>query len=134
MAPPSRKKRGPTWARPPQILVVDDDASILDLLKHYLNGAGYGVRVAGDAMEAGRMLIEHVPDLLLVDIDMPYMNGFDFVSALQADDTLPVIPVVFISGHSQYAQRAADMGFDFLHKPLHKDKLLNAVAKYTAKA
>jgi CheY-like chemotaxis protein len=132
MAPPT-KKRGPKWARPPQILVVDDDPSMLDLLKHYLTGAGYGVRVAADAMVAGRMLLEHVPDLLLVDVDMPYMNGFDFVATLHADDSLPPIPVVFISAHSQYAQRAADAGFDFLHKPLHKDKLLNAVAKYTAK-
>jgi chemosensory pili system protein ChpA (sensor histidine kinase/response regulator) len=131
MAAPS--KRGPSWARPPQIVVVDDDPSMLDLLKLFLTGAGYGVRLAEDALIAGRMLLEHVPDLLIVDIDMPYMNGFDFVSTLQADDTLPPIPVVFISAHSQYAQRAADLGFDFLHKPLHKEKLLNAVAKYTAK-
>lgn len=131
MAAPA--KRGPIWARPPQIVVVDDDPSMLDLLKLFLTGSGYGVRVAEDALIAGRMLLEHVPDLLIVDVDMPYMNGFDFVTALQADDTLPPIPVVFISAHSQYAQRAADMGFDFLHKPLHKEKLLNAVAKYTAK-
>jgi CheY-like chemotaxis protein len=118
--------------RPPQIIVVDDDPSMLDLLKHYLGSAGYGVRTAEDAMVAGRLLLADAPDLLVVDIDMPYMNGFDFVATLIADSTLPPIPVIFISAHIQFAQRAAVMGFDFLHKPLHKGKLLAAVAKYTA--
>lgn len=116
----------------PRIIVVDDDPSMLDLLRLHLSNAGYRVDVAADALIAGRMLLKSPPQLLIVDIDMPYMNGIEFVSTLMSDSTLPDIKVLFISAHRQYAEQVARLGLDFLLKPLHKDQLLEAVKKSLA--
>jgi DNA-binding response OmpR family regulator len=115
-----------------RILVVDDDPSMLDLLRLHLSNAGYGVEVAADALIAGRMLLKSPPQLLIVDIDMPFMNGIEFVSTLMSDSTLPDIKVLFISAHRQYAEQVGRMGLDFLHKPFHKELLLAAVRKNLA--
>ena len=119
-------------AAAPRILVVDDDPSMLDLLKLHLSNAGYSVEVAPDALVAGRMLLKSPPQLLVVDIDMPFMNGIEFVSTLMSDSTLPDIKVLFISAHRQYAEQVNRLGLDFLLKPLHKDLLLAAVRKNLA--
>lgn len=116
----------------PRIIVVDDDPSMLDLLRLHLSNAGYRVEVAPDALVAGRMLLAAPPQLLIVDIDMPFMNGIEFVSTLMSDSTLPDIKVLFISAHRQYAEQVGRLGLDFLLKPLHKEVLLAAVKKNLA--
>ena len=71
------------------ILVVDDDTNVRELLKLHLSAAGYEVRVAADAIAAGYLVLRSVPDLIICDINMPHMDGFEFVSALKADTTPP---------------------------------------------
>ena len=66
------------------ILIVDDDASVRELLKLQLVGEGYEVELADDAIVAGRALMRSPPDLMLVDVAMPYLDGLDFVAALKA--------------------------------------------------
>jgi CheY-like chemotaxis protein len=56
---------------------------------------------AEDAVTAEHCVVEHVPDLIIADYKMPYMNGVDFVGALRADPTLPDIPVVFLTGNGE---------------------------------
>src|SRR5579862_2214391 len=60
-----------------RVLVVDDDECLRELLNLHLWQAGYDVRLAEDAIEAGRMVLKAVPDLMIVDINLPYMNGFE---------------------------------------------------------
>src|SRR5882672_1734518 len=79
------------------ILVVDDDESIRELLRLHLSAAGYEVHVAADAIAAGHLVLRSPPDLIISDISMPYMNGFEFVEALKADQSLPYIPVIFLT-------------------------------------
>src|SRR4051812_3733958 len=109
------------------ILVVDDSADIRNLLRLHLQNAGYNVRIAEDAMEAGRMVMAKQPDLMIVDIDMPYMNGIEFVSALVADKSIARFPIVFLTSRSDYDDRAKALGAAYLTKPIMLDRLLAAV-------
>ena len=113
------------------ILVVDDDANVRELLKLHLSAAGYEVRVAADAIAAGYLVLRSAPDLIICDINMPHMDGFEFVAALKADATLPRIPVIFLTSYNEGDDRGKELGaVGYLTKPVRADKLLQLVAKH----
>ena len=113
----------------PSILVVDDETAVRELLKLHLAGAGYEVKVADDAIVAGRAVMASPPDLMIVDVALPYLDGADFVAALKADSTMPQITVVFISGNAEVLARARSLGAPFLKKPFSADELLDVVRR-----
>ena len=112
-----------------KILVVDDAKSIRDTMRLALVNAGYEVILAEDAVVAGRIVLEQRPDLMVVDVNMPYMDGYELVGALTGDPETRDIPVVFLSASHDVEERASDLGAAaWLHKPVLADKLLAAVA------
>ena len=113
-----------------RILVVDDDDSLRDLLRMHLSGAGYEVVTAADAISAGYMVLRDPPDLILVDVIMPHMNGFEFVAALKADKSLPEIPVLFLTSDEDVIHRGKELGAaGYLMKPVRADELLDLIAR-----
>ncbi len=115
------------------ILVVDDDQSIRELLRLHLSSAGYEVRVAEDAIEAGHAVLANPPDLIICDVLMPYMDGFEFVSAMKADDTLPYIPVIFLTSVEDAEHRGRELGaVGYMVKPVRADRLLALVAQHVS--
>lgn len=108
---------------------MDDDRSILDLLRIHLGNAGYEVRLAEDAIAAGHLILRDPPDLVLLDIDMPYMNGFELLEAMRADPALPKVPVIMITAHTEAHERAKQLGVGFLSKPIFLEQLLREVAR-----
>jgi len=118
--------RHPSAAR--HVLAVDDDPVIRELIKLHLSNAGYDVVVAEDAIAAGKMLLESKPALLLVDVDMPFMDGFEFVAAIKDDPDYRSIPVVFLTGHENAEKRAAELGaIRCLRKPIFSQQLISAL-------
>ncbi len=114
---------------PARILVIDDSRSVRELLLLHLRSAGYDVLGAEDAVEAGKLIVERPPDLLIVDINMPYMSGIEFVAALRADPEVRDIPVIFLSSREDVAQEARRLGpVACLTKPAAADRLLEIVA------
>jgi len=114
-----------------RILIVDDDRSIRDLLGLHLRAAGYEVEVAEDAIVAGYRVLAQAPDLIICDVNMPYMDGFEFVSALKADSTLPYIPVIFLTSREDGDLRGNELGaVAYLIKPVRVDALLRVVAQH----
>lgn len=112
------------------ILVVDDDESIRELLRMHLAGAGYEVRLAPDAISAGYMVLKRPPDLIISDVKMPHMDGFEFVAALKADRTLPPIPVIFLTSVDDGDARGKELGAaGYVTKPVRADRLLELVAR-----
>ncbi len=114
-----------------RILVVDDDRSLRDLIGMHLRSAGYEVEVAEDAIEAGYKVLERAPDLIVCDVNMPYMDGFEFVGALKGDTTLPYIPVIFLTSREDGDLRGNELGaVAYLVKPVRVDSLLQVVAQH----
>ncbi len=115
----------------PHILVVDDEADIRGLLKEILSEEGYEVDVAANAAQARALRARQVPDLVLLDIWMPDVDGITLLrewSAAAADGC----PVVMMSGHGtvETAVEATRLGaFDFVEKPLSLAKLLRTVER-----
>src|SRR5437773_10876067 len=92
------------------ILVVDDDGNIRELLRMHLSAAGYDVHVAQDAIRSGYMVLRSPPDLIISDVNMPHMDGFEFIAALKADKSLPHIPVIFLTSMEEGDQRGKELG------------------------
>lgn len=103
-----------------RLLVVDDDASNRDVLERRLKRQGYAVDTAENGRQALEMLRERTFDLVLLDIMMPEMDGFEVLKRLKADDRLQNIPIIMISAMSEVdsAVRCIELGAeDFLPKP-----------------
>jgi len=116
---------------PASILVVDDDDSIRELLRLHLSAAGYRVEVAADAIAAGYSVLRNAPDLILTDISMPHMTGFEFVEALRSDKSVPRIPVIFLTSIEDGDLRGKELGAaGYITKPVRADKLLALVAQH----
>jgi DNA-binding response OmpR family regulator len=113
------------------ILVMDDDASMRELLRLHLSDAGYKVLLAEDAITAGYFLLEQRIDLLLADIEMPFMDGLDLVRAIRNDPSISSMPVIFVTSHGEHEDRARELGaVAFLMKPVHAGELLATVASH----
>jgi CheY-like chemotaxis protein len=109
---------------------MDDDAFMRELLGLHLSNAGYDVLVAEDAIVAGHLVLQKSPDLILADIEMPFMNGLEFVQALKADPSVSHTPVIFVSSREDLEELAKSFGaVAFLKKPVLADHLLAAVAQ-----
>jgi CheY-like chemotaxis protein len=123
-----------TPAAKPKVAVIDDDRLIRYLLDLHLRKAGYEVFAAEDAMAGGRIILEHKPDVIVCDVDMPFMDGHEFVVALRADPLTRHIPVIFLTVNKSFDERAKQLGAGYLVKPVTADELLKAVAQFAAPA
>lgn len=116
----------------PDILVVDDDATLREGLIDLFRLEGRSAVGAKSGAEALFLLGKGVhPGVILLDLDMPVMNGWDFVRALERNPAMPRIPIVIVSGVAsdrEIPQREIDAGF--FKKPVNFDALLTAVGQH----
>jgi CheY-like chemotaxis protein len=124
-----------------KILIVDDEPAIAESLSEILQAAGYEVATAASGEEAVRRAKGFSPDILLSDVLMPAMNGFEL--ALHIKAMLPDCRLLLFSGQASTAQLAREqserftrMGyrFELLPKPLHPDALLNVLEESMTRA
>ncbi len=97
------------------ILAVDDDKDILLIIKTYLECEGFAVTTADSGADAVALATENPPDLVLLDVMMPGMSGFEVLRALKAGDNTCTIPVIMLTGVSERSkiQEALSCGTDF---------------------
>jgi CheY-like chemotaxis protein len=115
--------------RRPLLLVVDDELSVRDLVALVLEDAGYAIVVAGDGLEAIAAIEQRRPDLIVLDLMMPRLDGIGVVRWLRAQDLWPAVPVVIVSAGADVARVARDFGLRYhLPKPFDLDELLDIVA------
>lgn len=118
------------------VLVVDDDPVIQKLLQVNFEMEGYDVVIAGDGEEGLAMAREERPDLVLLDVMMPKMNGLDVAAALRADALTERIPIIMLSAKAQASdvQAGLDLGVDdYVTKPFDPLELLERVAGLLAR-
>lgn len=115
------------------ILCVDDEAPVLQLFKEWLAGSGYEVLTAESGAEALQSIRTVLPDLILMDVVMPGMDGYALCAQLQAQEETSNIPVVFVSilaGERDQARALALGAVDYLVKPMEQKQLLDTVHAY----
>jgi DNA-binding NarL/FixJ family response regulator len=115
---------------PPTILVVDDDPIIRDSVADILRLSEYHVLVASGGLEALRILEREVPHLMIIDIMMPQMNGYQLYQRICRDPSLAPVPVIFLTAKGQLEdiRFGKEMGADdYLVKPLEPEDLLASV-------
>ncbi|MGP1347137.1 MAG: response regulator [Phycisphaerales bacterium] len=109
------------------ILVVDDQPQNVELLEAYLDDLGCTIRTAGDGQQAMRDIESHTPDLIILDVMMPKMSGYQVCQRIKEDPSTRDIPVMMVTALSETGdiERAVESGADdFLTKPVHKLELL----------
>jgi two-component system, NtrC family, nitrogen regulation response regulator NtrX len=115
---------------PKTILIVDDEPEILKSVGSILTDEGYEIMEVGDGLEALKRVEEELPDLVLLDIWLPGMDGIEVLSRLK--NNRPELPVVMMSGHGtiETAVKATKLGaYDFIEKPLSWERLIFVVQK-----
>ena len=117
----------------PLVLVVDDSLTVRRITRRLLEREGYRVTVAKDGLDGLDKLGAELPAVLLTDIEMPRMDGFDLVRNMRVDARLAGLPVIMITSRIAQKHRdyAAELGVDhYLGKPYVEDELLSLVARY----
>lgn len=136
--PPSPTSASPKTAIAPItrcIACIDDSPAIVDTVKQYLGAEGYAVTGISNSVEAPGILFRLKPDLVLLDISMPEIDGYKLCSLLRDSSTLRQTPIVMVTGRTSSLDRvrAKIVGAtDYLTKPFAKSDLLAVVGKYLA--
>ncbi len=123
-------------ARAGLVMVVDDSLTVRKITGRLLAREGYHVITAKDGVDALEQLIDMVPDVMLVDIEMPRMDGFDLTRNVRADERLKNVPIVMITSRiaDKHRNYAREIGVNhYLGKPYDEDELLRIIAGYTGK-
>ena len=102
-----------------------------ELLAIHLRNAGYDVHLAEDGVEAGYAVLRIRPDLIIADLNMSHMDGFEFVAAIRGESSMRDTPVIFMTATGQGENRGKELGtVDYMPKPVRVDWLLSLVAKH----
>lgn len=116
-----------------KILVVDDSPTAIMWQRMILEDEAYDVLTAGDGAEGVRVARESRPDLVLLDVVMPRMNGFDACRAMRADDVTRDVPILMVTTRSEMDQvmRGFESGCnEYITKPVDRTELLTKVRSY----
>jgi len=114
---------------PRRILMVDDNKDYRDVVSHILRARGFEVELADNGAEGVRRAKELQPGLIIMDFNMPEMNGYEAIQAIRSDDDTRTMPIIMFTGATNRRQ-LREMGMDisdFLEKPISNDQLVEAV-------
>ena len=121
----------------PLVLVVDDSITVRRVTQRLLKREGYRVALANDGLQALERLQEELPSVVLSDIEMPRMDGFDLLRNIRGHDRTRTLPVIMITSRiaEKHREHARELGADhYLGKPYSEDELLALVRSYTTEA
>ncbi|MCB6182745.1 Hpt domain-containing protein [Leeia sp. TBRC 13508] len=123
----------PVIQQQPHILVVDDSLTVRKITSRFLERQGFAVMTAKDGVDALQQIEDHQPDVMLVDIEMPRMDGFELTRNVRGNALTKDIPIIIISSRTAEKHRkvAEDLGVNrFLGKPYQEDELLAEIQHY----
>src|SRR5262245_25174389 len=112
---------------PPRILIADDNADNLDIFRTRLAAQDYEIIVANDGEEALAKATEHAPDLILLDVMMPKLDGFEVCRRLKSLPSLPFMPIIMVTAMADSKDVIAGLeagGDDYLTKPVDQAALV----------
>jgi chemosensory pili system protein ChpA (sensor histidine kinase/response regulator) len=122
--------------RPLEIMVVDDSVSIRQVVSRLIASQGWKVKTAKDGIDAMEKLRESRPHLIVLDIEMPRMNGYEFLGALKAQSGYEDIPVVMLTSRTaaKHREKAEALGArGFVVKPYNDDEFIRLIQHLTGR-
>ncbi|XKE47136.1 response regulator [Halomonas organivorans] len=114
----------------PKVLVVDDEPNIVLSLEFLMQQAGFEVITAEDGETALERVAEQAPDLVLLDISLPGIGGFDVLERLRADPALSRLPIIMLTAHGREVEREKGLALgadDYVTKPFSTQALVEKV-------
>ncbi|TPG87186.1 Hpt domain-containing protein [Pseudomonas mandelii] len=120
--------------KPLLVLVVDDSVTVRKVTSRLLERHGMNVLTAKDGVDAMLLLADHMPDLMLLDIEMPRMDGFEVATQVRADERLQHLPIIMITSRTgqKHRDRAMAIGVnDYLGKPYQESVLLESITLWS---
>ena len=118
-------------------MVVDDSLTVRKITSRLLVREGFDIVTAKDGLDALQLIGERMPDVILLDIEMPRMDGFEFAKTIKADMQLAHIPIIMITSRTaeKHRNRAKELGVDvYLGKPYQEEELLRHLRELVAVA
>ena len=115
----------------PLVLVIEDDPKAADLLHIYLSEAGYEVVIAKDGLEGLEQVKQVAPDAIILDVFLPEVDGWEFLTQLKSDPTTKDVPVIIVSIVDQKGKGFALGAADYLVKPIEKQALLRTLDEFS---
>ncbi len=116
--------------KPHKVLVIDDEPEITDIIETFLETAGYEVKSENSSMVGIERAKTFLPDIVLLDIMMPFMDGYDICSELKKDEKTKDIPVIFLTGKDARTDEGRSFrvgGVLYIKKPFSCERLLDIV-------
>ena len=118
---------------PKRILCIEDEPEMIDLIRLILGRRGFEVHGAAGGVEGIRKVREELPDLVLLDLMMPDMDGWEVYQQMKADETTRTIPVIVVTAKAQSIDKVLGLHIakvdDYIAKPFSPQELLNSVEK-----
>jgi chemosensory pili system protein ChpA (sensor histidine kinase/response regulator) len=121
--------------RLPIVLVVDDSLTVRKITSRLLDREGFKAITAKDGLDALQVLSDVNPDVILLDIEMPRMDGFEFTKTIKSDNRQNNIPIIMITSRTaeKHRNHAKELGVnEYVGKPYQDDELMSLIRKYTA--
>lgn len=118
---------------PSKILIIDDDMAVTVIMKQMLISVGYDVVSLNESRDSVMIAKEYCPDLILLDVDMPHLNGFEVCVLLKQDKELENIPVLFLSGLNATKEKVEGFnvgGVDYITKPFQYEEVFARVKSH----
>jgi chemosensory pili system protein ChpA (sensor histidine kinase/response regulator) len=118
------------------IMVVDDSVTVRKVTSRFLEREGFRVITAKDGVEALQLLQDHIPDVMLLDIEMPRMDGFEVAKNVRTSSRLRDIPIIMITSRTgeKHRERAFELGVNkYMGKPYQEDLLLQNIQELIKK-
>ena len=113
-----------------RILIAEDERDIRDLIAFTLRFAGHEVIATSNGVEAVEAALQHVPDLIILDVRMPRMTGYDACKRIKSEPSTKHVPIVFLSAKGQEAEVQAGLeagAIEYILKPFAPDQLTEQV-------
>lgn len=120
-----------------RVLTVDDSPTILAMLQHTLSGAGFEVLQAEDGQKGLDVLAEESVDVVITDVNMPVMDGIEFIRKVRASDSYRSLPILILTTETTQEKRELGReagGTGWLVKPFDPEKLINVIQKVAPSA
>lgn len=121
---------GPGTSRATKVLVVEDEADVAEMIRYNLGKEGYDVRLSGNGLDALRQAKDARPDVILLDIMVPQLNGWEICRRLKQDRETRAIPVIMVTGRVEEGDKVLgfEMGADdYVTKPFSTQDLVRRV-------